>query len=230
MRYFFLFLSLLFLIACNNNARDSRSRKPAADAVYYDYQVWGEEGDSTVTVTFQYRNHGGDGQAQKLKDSGSVLLDGQQLQSDSSGYSGTIYSFTQPASAFAGQHTISFVDNNGKAHKEEFRFEPFALAEELPERLKKTPFSIKLKNFPAEPAMVRLTITDTSYSSRDVNDEMMIENGEIKISESQLANLVAGPVTLEIYREDEKPLAQTAKEGGRVLMMYVLRRELNLVE
>ncbi len=230
MRTIFLFLLIALLTACNNNARNKERRKPAPDAVFYDYQVWGEEGDSSVTVTFQYRGYGGDGPAQKMTDSASVLLDGKLMTADSSSYNGTIYESIQSASSFIGTHNLNFTDNKGKAHKEKFQFEPFSLAAELPEQVKKEPFIIKLKNFPAEPTIVRLTITDTSYASRDVNDEVQVANGELTVNESQLANLVVGPVTLEIYREDERPLKQTGKEGGRVLMMYALRRQFELMK
>lgn len=230
MRTLLSFLLCFFLLACNNNAQNNQPREPAPDAVYYDYQVWGAEGDSAINVTFQYRGYGGDGPAQKLNDSTSVLLDGQPMTSDSSAYNGTVYETMQPATTFVGQHIVSFIDNNGEVHKESFQFKPFTLAEELPERLKKEPFTIRLKNFPAEQTPIRLILTDTSFNSRDVNDEMTIENGLINVNASQLANLVPGPVTLEIYREDERPLKQTGKEGGRILMMYSLRRELELVQ
>ena len=229
MRFFFLFFLSIFLVACINNNKAGKQQGLRPGAFYYDCQVWAAESDSDVHIMFQYRNADVVDSLLSRKDSGYALFDGAPMDRDSSRYNGTIYEAIQPLAGFAGPHTITFLDGQKKEHQETFRFAPFALAQELPERQKKEPFTIRLKNFPPEAQTIRLVMTDTSFTSRDVNEEMQVENGEINITKKQLANLVAGPVTLEIYSEDERPLKQTATEDGRVLLLYNLRRQFDLV-
>jgi hypothetical protein len=59
---------------------------------------------------------------------------------------------------------------------------------------------------------------------------MMIRGGEIKVNEQKLAALSKGPVTLEIYTEEERPLKNASKKGGRILITYGLRRQFELVD
>ena len=118
----------------------------------------------------------------------------------------------------------------GKEHKEDFSFEPFALAAEFPEKVKKAPFTVKLNRFPTEATNVRLVMTDTAFGSKDVNEEMVIRNGELRIDSNELSALTKGPITFEIYIEEEKPLKNASKKGGRILITYGLKRHFEFVD
>jgi len=216
--------------ACKNKPGASKSEDAGSNAFFYDYQVWGDEEEGIVTVRLQYRLGGENGKALRLAQPGFVMLDGDTLKADSAGFTGIFYETSKPLGSFAGSHGIVFTDNRKKQHKEEFSFEPFTLENELPEQIKKAPFLIKLSGFPSTASRVQLIMVDTSFSSADVNEELWVENGEIKIDSSFLANLSNGPITMEIVKEDEKTLKNSSREDGRLLLTYRLRRQFEFVD
>lgn len=218
------------MASCNNRADTNRPKDLDPEAIFYDYRVWGEEGKDDVTVMLQYRFGRGGDNTLLLQGPTAVKLDGEPLRADSAGQTGTFYEAVKPLKAFAGEHSIVFTDNNKKEHKENFRFTPFTLAAELPEKLKKQPFRIQLNGLPKEALNLRLVMIDTAFATADVNEEIFVSNGELKVDSVQLAALSTGPVTIEIYREEEGPLKNASKRGGRLQMTYSLRREIELVE
>ena len=218
-----------FLFACKN-AEIGNAKDVDPESIYYDYKVWAEEGREEVTVMLQYRFGGEQGTTLVLNEPEKVTLDGFELKVDSAQLTGVFYEMVKPVKQFTGKHTIVFTDRNRKEHKEEFSFELFMLAAEFPEKVKKEPFTVKLNGFPAEPTNVRLVMTDTAFGSKDVNEEMVIERGEIEIGNSKLSRLTKGPITFEIYMEEEKPLKNASKEGGRLIMTYGIKRHFELVE
>lgn len=229
MRIFLLICTIAIFSACNNT-EIGKAKDVNPEAVYYDYKVWGEEGSENVTVMLQYRFGGEDGTSLTLDSPSKVSIDGEMLRLDSVKFSGAYYELIKPSAQFEGKHTILFMDTNGKEHKEEFTYLPFALAADLPEQLPRKPITLKLTNFTAAPTPVRLVMTDTAFTSNDVNEELKIEKGELKITARYWNALKAGPVTLEIYREEEQPLKKASKEGGRLMMTYALKRQFTLVD
>lgn len=222
-------LGLFFcLAACSNSAEPDAEFTSSPDRIFYDYQVWAEEGRKEVTVKLQFRQGGEEGEPIALEEPSKVLLDETVLSADSTKFMGAYYEVIMHAEEFEGKHTIVYVDKEKEKHREEFAYRPFTLAKELPERIRKKPFKIQLKNFPVEPTMVRLVMTDTSHFTDDVNDELTIQHGLIQITKEQLANLSEGPVTLEIFREEEKPIGGSKKDGGKFGLTYGLRRQFDL--
>jgi hypothetical protein len=223
---------LLFLVfgfaACAGDAEPVARLDKTSGETYLDYQIWGEEGREDVTIRLQYRRGDEEGDAFEVEAPGQVLLDGQPLPADSTRFAGTFYELTIPTVDFTGQHTITFVDEHKKEHREEFSFAPFSLADELPENIRMKPFQIRLKNFPETATLIRMVITDTAMETADVNEELMVENGLIEVTSELLANLTAGPATLEIFQEEEKPVSGGAKKRGKLMLTYGLRREINL--
>ncbi len=219
-----------FLAACSDNTETVAANNESSGAVYYDYQVWAEEGREDVTVRLQYRRGGDEGNPILLDEPSKVLLDGTALTADSTGFMGVFYEVGKPVDEFKGKHVILFVDRNRKEHREEFTFQPFTLAEELPDKLQKKPFRIVLQDFPQTAATVRLAITDTSFQSADVNEEVVVEDGKIDITADHLANLTKGPVVLELYREQENPVGNNSKNRGKLTMTYSLKRQFVLAE
>ncbi|MGZ5222520.1 MAG: hypothetical protein ACXWC7_20700, partial [Chitinophagaceae bacterium] len=207
-----LFMVVFVLAACDN-VEIGYARDVDPETIYYDYKIWAEEGKDDATVMLQYRFAGKDGTTLVIEEPSKVTFDGEELKMDSAGFTGVYYEKIRPLKDFSGKHTIVFTDKNKKEHKEEFSFEPFTLAAEFPEKVKKEPFTIKLSNFPAEPANVRLVMMDTAVHSKSVNEEMTIKNGEIRIDSGMLNGLTKGPIVFEIYIEDEKPLKNASKEG-----------------
>lgn len=224
----FLFFSSLLFTACQN-AETGRRDAPDEEHLFFDYQVSAEEGREDATVRLQYKLGDESGEALALEKPAKVLLDGKEIAADSSRLSGTYYELIRPLEELKGRHSIVFIDEEGKEYRQEFTFEPFALAEELPESISKRPFTIRLQNFPPAAETVRLVMTDTALYSTGVNEDLQVENGEIHIDKAMLDHLIAGPISLEISREKEEPIRHGAKAGGRLLLTYSLRRQFELL-
>jgi hypothetical protein len=219
-------LTMMFSSCLDKDNEKQNGYQP--DNVYHDYRISGEEGKEEVTIVLQHRLGGREEEPTFLEES-KLSLDGMELKADSAKLAGTFYEVQRPAAGFPGKHTIHFTDNRGNEHKTAFTYQPFSLAEELPEKISKKPFTIRLKDFSAEPTPVQLVMVDTSFESKDINEEVIVKNGELTITEGRLINLALGPVTLELHYEKEIPLRGFSKKGGRILISYSLRRQFELV-
>jgi hypothetical protein len=93
----------------------------------------------------------------------------------------------------------------------------------------KKPFTVQLTNFPTAATTIRLVMVDTSLDSPDVNEELRVENGEVKIDAAMLANLTKGPTVLQIYREEQRPFENGGTATGRLTTTYGIKREFVLV-
>jgi hypothetical protein len=136
----------------------------------------------------------------------------------------------KPVDSFAGKHAVVFTNADDKEYKNEFEFSPFGLAKELPGKIHRKPFTIDLKNFPPTQKSVRLLLLDTVFASTGFNDLVPVVDGKIEINESILRTIKNGPINLELYLEQETPLKQTTKAGGRVSITYGLKREFELID
>lgn len=222
----FLF-AVLFLMACKHH--DKNPGKNDFDHLYFDYTVAAEEGAPYVTCLLQFKENSLQGVSVNVEP-GKVELDGQQLQGDSAGLSGFYYEIQKPMDSFAGKHTIVFTSSNDKQFHQKFEFIPFSLTEELPAKIYRKPFALQLKNFPDTPTPVRLLLLDTAFVSKGFNDTIHVVNGQINIDQSILNNLKKGPIILELYMEQEIPLDEHTKAGGRLSLTYGLKREFELAD
>lgn len=221
------------LVFCLTSCVNNKQEEPGGvhpDIIYHDYKLTADEDRGEVTMLLQYRLNGPDGDPFLLDAPSKVSLDGMELKPDSAKLAGTFYEFSRPIEAFKGSHTIVFTDSRSKEHEAEFSFEPFQLAEEIPEALPKKPFVIELDNVSPGGTKVRLVMIDTAFQTADVNEELEIKNGRIQITPDYLVNLATGPITLEIYTEEEKPLKGISRQGGRVAITYGIRRQFEFVD
>ena len=214
----------LALLAGCSDAEIGSSRDVAHDAIYFDYAVDGEEGGN-ITCKLQYKFAGKNGTSLVLDSPSRVLLDGKMLQADSAKYSGAFYEITMPASEFAGDHSIAFTGVNGKLYEEKFQFMPISLKAPLDSVLERKEFTLELSNVKQGSVPFRLVLTDTSFNQNWFNDMVMARNGKILITQAMINRLRPGPVGLELYWEEERPLQQPSKEGGRFTINYALKRE-----
>ena len=213
--------------ACTN--RDKTDSGLKFNALYFDYTITADESTDNVTCVFQYKDEDVEGKSINV-DPATVELDGQPLKTDSAKLSGSFYEVQKPLDSFRGKHTIVFIPSQGKPLKNEFRFTPFVLAEELPEKLSRKPFTIEVKNFPATEKSVRLLLLDTAFKSAGFNDLVPVVNGKIKIDQLILNTIKKGPINLELFMEQEIPLQQATNAGGRISITYGLRREFELID
>jgi hypothetical protein len=230
MKVYFPFFCLLFLlVSCTDEDRDPSEEVSHPGSLYQNFQVWGEEGREEVTIRLQFHEGNRNGDAIALENSGSVYLNDTPLPADSTKFNGVFYEISLPVADFTGNHTIRFTGPDGKEYREEFSFAPFSLVKEIPAEIKRKPFDLELQNFGKGSEFVRLVMIDTAMGTDDVNEDVLVEEGRISITEEYLANLAAGPIYLEIYREQEELVRNGARGGGKLAITYALKRQFNLI-
>lgn len=221
----FFFISI-FLFSCSSN-EIGNSKDVNPEAVFFDYEIWAEEGREEVTVKIQYRMGGPNGTTLVLKEPGNVKLDGEELILDSALFSGAYYEVQKPIASFAGKHTILFTDLNYNEYKEEFEFRPFYIDPDVPAVLTRGDLVFQLVGLEPE-ELIRVILTDTSFTSPDINDMDTVKNGKLVISADRLSALMDGPIDLQFQREFERPVRNGTKEGGVLSITYRLKREFEL--
>ena len=222
MKKFFSFFFIILLISfwgCNNKMDRKYAMNP--DALWFDYQVTGKEGNDNLTIMLQYKYGGEDGNAIAA---GNVLLDGEILPADSTKMTGVFYELHKPVASFTGNHTILFTDFNNKQYKEAFNFQPLLLVKPLTDTLHRSELVFRLEGLDRE-EKIRVLLTDTSFINNGINRVDKLINGNLFISKADLESLANGPVQLELVREQERMLKNGTEEVGRLLITYSLKRE-----
>jgi hypothetical protein len=221
-------ICLLLLFGCNNeDAAPPRQGTPGR--VYVDYKIWGEEANEWVTCMLQFHEESKDGPALLLEAPSRVMLDGEELVPDSARLTGVFYEAQIPLAEFAGEHTLTFTDASGREHKETFVFEPLKVTTNLSGKVKRSNLVLELEGVqPGE--KVRVSLMDTAFATADINQLFTPDEGRLVLSREQLKNIASGPVTLFIYKEEERPLKNATPAGGNLSITYELNREFDLVD
>lgn len=230
MNRFTVFFCVFWLMgaACTNH-EETIIRHVDLDEVWLDYQVWGEEDKENVTVMLQFRTDYSDKDTRMLDEPAGVTFDGEELKADSSKMTGYYYELEKTLQSFDGDHVIIFRDFEGKEHEEKFNFQPFRLKEEIPRRVSRTGLTIQLEGLEKE-SYIRVIALDTAFRSNGINDIDTVKNGELVLSGRRLKNLRNGPVHIEIFQEQEWPLKNSWKGGGRLSVSYGLKRDFELTD
>ena len=219
-------VSLVFLFSCTSD-EIGNSKNVNPDAVFFDYEVWAEEDKEDVTVNLQYRMGGKNGTTLVLDEPSKVMLDGEQLKVDSAKVTGAYYEVQRPLASFTGKHTIRFTDGSNKEYNEEFEFTPFFLDPDVPSTLNRGDLVFNFKGLdPVD--YLSVILTDTSFTSADINDVDTVRNGRLVIKADRLSAVMNGPVHLQFYREQIMPLKTATKEGGKFMITYGLKRDFEL--
>jgi len=224
-RLLFLLLIFSFLIfnSCNSN-EIGNSKDVNPEAIYFDYKIWGDEGNDNLTIKLQYRFAGKNGTTLTIEKPARVELDDELVPVDSTKMTGAFYEIHKPINKFNGEHTITFTDINEKQYREKFRFQPLQLKTGLPDTLKRGKMLLEVNGLDGE-RFVRVILSDTSFTSEGINRVDTIKNGQIIISEEDMKSLVNGPIQLELIKEEERPVKNGTREGGRFTISYGLKRE-----
>ncbi len=224
----FLFIfSFCFFIACNNDGphvEEIDSNDIDAGSIWFDYQVWGEEGNDSLTIKLQFRFDNENGETITLSEPAKVEFDGRVLQAAYSKMTGEYYELRQALSTFTGKHTIRFTSNSGTQYKEEFTFRPLSLETEIPDTLQRGKIIFQWDGLD-KVDHVRVLMTDTSYTSEGINRVDTVKNGQIIISDTDMSGLANGPIHLELIREDIRDVENGTFAGGRISISYGLSRE-----
>jgi hypothetical protein len=219
----FFILPLFFFTSCTSNEIGS-SKDVNPESIYFDYKIWGEEGHENLTVKLQYRFAGENGTTLTMEKPAKVELDGEPITVDSSKMTGAFYELLKPVKKFSGDHTITFTDYTEKQYREKFSFQPLVLLTPVPSVQKREKMVLDVKGLD-EKGIVRVILTDTSFASEGINRIDTIKNGQVIITEQDLKNLVNGPIQLELNKEEERPVKNGTREGGRINVSYGLKRE-----
>jgi len=217
-------IPILFLLF-SSCANDEKWKDP--DAVFFDYKIRGEERDSNITVYIQYRMGGPNGTTLVLNDPAKVQLDGEIIPVDSARLTGVFYEIQRPAHSFAGEHTITFTNPEGKQYNEEFDYQPFSLKTNIPAIVYRGDLVFDFEGLkPGD--HIRVVATDTSFLSKDINEIDTVRNGRLIIPANKLKNLVDGAIILLLSRETDRSVKNGTKQDGRIVVSYGLQREFEL--
>jgi len=219
----FQLLIVLFLFSCTNK------KQAGSDAVFADYTVTGDEASENVTCLLRFYSSQMRRDALYLESPATVTFDGTAVAADSTRFGGAYYEVQQPLAHFSGTHTIVFNNGGDKEYKETFTFQPFALATELTETVPRDAMTLQLTGLKATES-IRVLLTDTSFATNDINDIETVQNGTLTISQDALRNVASGPVTLHLFKEEERRLENAPAGGGRLSITYSLSREFILAD
>ena len=220
-------ISIFSLFSCTSD-EIGNSKDVNPEAVFFDYEIWAEEGKEDVTVNLQYRMGGKNGTTLVLDEPSKVMLDGEQLKVDSAKVTGAYYEVQRPLASFTGKHTVSFTDLNKKEYNDEFEFKPFSLEPDVPSTLNRGDLVFNFMGLDSVDYL-SVTLTDTSFQSIDImNDIDTVRNGRLVIKANRLSALINGPIHLQFFREQMVPLKKPTKEGGKFMITYGLKRDFEL--
>ena len=213
----------VWLFGCRNH-----SDRPAATAgVYAYYRIWGEEGEENVTCFFQFKPKVSSPQTIALKEPASVELDGQLLSAASTPRTGTYYEARAPIAAFSGEHRLAFTDASGRSYQETFAYMPFSIVNGPSKSINRDSLVLHLKGV-NDGDSIRIVLIDTAFYSTGINEVQPVTDGAIHISGEALNEIAAGPITLQLIKEEERPLQQPPANGGHISISYGLTRALEL--
>jgi uncharacterized protein YceK len=227
---FFLLVSLVMvMVGCNATVRQQEEEEKA-DMVYMDYQATGDEEGGEITVRLQFRYGGPEGDALLLDTPASVHFDGQLLLPDSSKMGGAFYEVSYLAKEFGGLHEILFKDGSARTYTDTFRFPFFSLSTRVPGSLSRAKdLELEVKGV-GEKEVLHVMLTDTSFYGRGLDRVDTVMDGKLLFTRQDFSVLKSGPVHLEFYREEERRLQKTGRQGGRLYLSYSLSREFMLID
>ena len=217
------------IIGCHNKSESSVKAIPGKEAVFFDYAVWAEEDKDFVNILLKFRQGGENDSTIILEAPSKVEVDGKILEADSSKMSGIYYELQTPVDSFTGKHQVVFTSADNKEYKEQFEFKPFRFKTGFPDTIHRANLVLEFENLNDED-YIRITAIDTSFKSRGINDVDTLKGGQLLISKERLKNLVNGPVRIEFYKEEEKPVKNSTSGGGLLSITYGLKRQFELVD
>lgn len=229
MKSIFLFGLLSFLFFACNDGGIGEEKKVNPEHIYFDYKIMGEEDKEFITVLLQYRFAGSQGVPLFIQKPGKVQFDETIIAADSARMTGSFYEIQIPVQDFTGNHNISFTNVNGNIYKEEFEFIPFSLASKIPDGIKRSDIILQLDGL-KKIDHLRVILLDTAFYTDDLNEIDTVIDGKLIITANRLQKLKTGPLTLQIFKEEERPIKDRTKAGGLLSISYGLKREFELKE
>ena len=219
------FLFLIILVTAAGSCKNNPDRRYVATGLYAKYSIRGEEGKEFVTAFFQFFDDP-IGRALVLREPAKVFLDDSLLAVDSAKETGGFYEIQIPIEDFTGTHTIRFIDAENEEHREEFSFTPFRLIKEVNDSFNRNDMVFEVEGL-QDQDLVRVVITDTSFESEGVNEMDTVISQRLDLRK-YLPAVSNGPVTLFLFKEEERSLKNPASPRGTISITYSLKREFEL--
>ena len=227
MKKAFLFCMLSFLFFACSDQENGEEKNVDAERIFFDYRISGEEDNDFITVLLQYRLGGQQGISLPVSKPGKVELDEATISADSALMTGAFYESQVPAQDFTGKRVISFTDMNGKNYKEEFEFVPFTLTTEVPDTIQRNDITLQFEGL-KKIDILHVILIDTAFYTDDINEIDTVRNGRLILTANKLQKIKTGPLTLQIFKEEERPIKNRTKAGGVLSTSYGLKREFEL--
>lgn len=222
-------LLVFFSITAFTSCADADQTQPDTSAapLYVSATISGEEGIDSASFFAEFRTGGPQGSTLLLPPAG-VQLDGNNVLPDSARMAGFFYEARLPLAGFSGKHRLQITNLNGVTSTVPFGFAPFSLKNQVSQVLAGQPLTLQFGNLPAGTHTFRIIITDTAFETNDVHTLVNTASGNITLQPQQLSPLAAGPLLLEISKEEAVPVTG---EGirGKLVLHYNLRRNLELL-
>lgn len=223
MRKIILILFPILVVTACSSGEIGNSRDVNPETIYIAYNISYSENSTQVGCMAQFRFAGEDGTTLVLNDPSSVSLDNKEIVVDSNtNYSGAYYLVNADQANFSGTHTWRYTDAKGKTYTQQFDFIPFKLDEEIPSSITSDKdLIIKLSGL-KEGSDLHCIVSDTSFSSDDIDRSFKINHGTIVIPSTLLQKLSEGPADVIVSSNYTKPLDQSTPEGGVLNYDYSL--------
>jgi hypothetical protein len=212
-------------VACKSTDKKAPTPNNTSNGFFYDYKVIAEEGTDNLLVMAQIKSGGEEADGEPLPEGATLQLDGQPMEIDSAKIGGIYYEKYKAIDSFAGSHQIVLQQSGEKGSDATFNFTPFALQTELAKTVSRQAFQLQFTGLDTL-SDLRIVLIDTSAESEGVNELWKAKDSILTIGSAMLANVKNGPVQLTLTREQEQPI----KGGGRLLMLYTIRREFVLTD
>jgi len=193
------------------------------DDIFFEYSVNAEEGNDSVSVLLKFKEYDEYGQAISIEP-GKVSLDGISIAADSTPMTGPFYTLNKHIREFTGKHRIEVVLPDHKKFRDEFSFQPFSVRSPLPDTLKRAKLQLEFNGLNSG-EVVRLIITDTSFTGDGIHRLDSIWNNRMLITKNDLSFLEPGPINLELTRESVQKLRNVTGAGGIISISYTIRKE-----
>lgn len=223
-----IFCLLIIFGACKSK-KQAAPKEDLLRNIYFDYNISADADYDKLTLKLKFLEDDDMGDAIQPEGLQSVKLDNEMLQPDSTKMNGVYYEVQKPINDFAGNHRIEVETVNGQTYTETFKFAPFTLTTALPETIKKEDLPLDFSGLEKKD-MIRLVLTDTSFSHNGINRMDSVSDNHYILSKADLQKLSNGPVIMEIAREYKRPIKKGDESIGVFRIDCTLRRSFNLVE
>jgi len=210
---------LIIFASCHTEIGNIKDVNP--ETVYTGYRVTYEAGDSIVSILAQFTFVGPNGTTLVLNNPAKIELDGDSIHVDSTTGDGAFYEVKKPVTTFIGNHNLVFTSFNGKQYSQPFTFNAATLATKIPSLITRETLPLSFKGM-TDHDSVRLQIMDTSGASNGIDTMLLVTHNAAFVAKAMLQRLHPGRLTIRLDKEENLPMPNTTKQGGKFAVLQTL--------